>query len=236
MPIKIGWSEIQLMHLRCIYDPYLALIADADRQFEKTEHELQQAWTSEAAQIDEGLHDEFWESHADDVLEISDSKRILFGALFVGIWGLFKFRLLRICQGVQRRSGSTAVAINPRDYDMSRAKNDLKKLGFNVAIGSKDWNKAKDFEPIRHKLVHADGLIEFDWVDNLSKFADRKGLVRLPTHLRRRHHDDGTEKPILQLELTSTFCEEACKTLGRLLIEVHRKCDAAPQNSGPHDM
>lgn len=107
---------------------YKELIKQADERFAQKLGDLEQRSKAGAADLHDGFLDEYWDFHSEEYRELGHSKRIMMASLFVGTWGLFEARLLKVCQSVDHRHENRLGLKDKTNYSMKRAKEDLKKL------------------------------------------------------------------------------------------------------------
>ena len=217
--ILAGWDRRVINHE---VNNYRKWVRSADEYIESDRQQFLNALDEQAKQIlDDEERQDFYSAYLEDQIEFRYFKRTLMNSLFVASVALFEYRLSRICELAQRRSGNPIAITDLGRFDMDKARTYLDKLGVQVPTGNTDWNDVKRCDRIRNRVVHEGALIKS--TDDAADYARRNQIIGDPTNDPSPNTD--TDQQLLPLNLTRPFIEASLDTFRRLLLAVLDACD-----------
>ena len=217
--ILAGWDRRVINHE---VNNYRKWVRSADEYIESDRQQFLNALDEQAKQIlDDEERQDFYSAYLEDQIEFRYFKRTLMNSLFVASVSLFEYRLSRICELAQRRSGNPIAITDLGRFDMDKARTYLDKLGVQVPTGNTDWNDVKRCYRIRNRVVHEGALIKS--TDDAADYARRNQIIGDPTNDPSPNTD--TDQQLLPLNLTRPFIEASLDTFRRLLLAVLDACD-----------
>ena len=217
--ILAGWDRMVINHE---VNNYRKWVRSADEYIESDRQQFLNALDEQAKQIlDDEERQDFYSAYLEDQIEFRYFKRTLMNSLFVASVSLFEYRLSRICELAQRRSGNPIAITDLGRFDMDKARTYLDKLGVQVPTGNTDWNDVKRCYRIRNRVVHEGALIKS--TDDAADYARRNQIIGDPTNDPSPNTD--TDQQLLPLNLTRPFIEASLDTFRRLLLAVLDACD-----------
>jgi hypothetical protein len=217
--ILAGWDRRVINHE---VNNYRKWVRSADEYIESDRQQFLNALDEQAKQIlDDEERQDFYSAYLEDQIEFRYFKRTLMNSLFVASVSLFEYRLSRICELAQRRSGNPIAITDLGRFDMDKARTYLDKLGVQVPTGNTDWNDVKRCDRIRNRVVHEGALIKS--TDDAADYARRNQIIGDPTNDPSPNTD--TDQQLLPLNLTRPFIEASLDTFRRLLLAVLDACD-----------
>ena len=217
--ILAGWDRRVINHE---VNNYRKWVRSADEYIESDRQQFLNALDEQAKQIlDDEERQDFYSAYLEDQIEFRYFKRTLMNSLFVASVSLFEYRLSRIYELAQRRSGNPIAITDLGRFDMDKAGTYLDKLGVQVPTGNTDWNDVKRCDRIRNRVVHEGALIKS--TDDAADYARRNQIIGDPTNDPSPNTD--TDQQLLPLNLTRPFIEASLDTFRRLLLAVLDACD-----------
>ena len=207
MPLMSNTYAMERMTIDYEWGRHRRFIEFLEPQLGEAISDWQQALDKEAETIDDKLEREnFYEFYIDEYQDFEQHQVVLVNSFFTASCALFEYHLTRLCDLVQRRSGTPFSLKDFRGSFTSKAKDYLEKLDVSFPKDAPEWPEVKRYQEIRNKIMHEGAIVSSGW-DNY-EYADRKGVI------------NDYLKWTPRLELTREFCDEVVGVFERFLRKV----------------
>ena len=208
MPLISNRYAMERMKVSYEWERHRRFIELLEPRLDEALKDWQQAMDKVASEIDDEIQrDQFIDNYVDDYQDFQQHQVILVNSFFTASWALFEYHLTRLCDLVQRCTGTP---FSVKDFGGSFtdvAKDYLKKLGVSFPAGdAPEWPRIKGYQEIRNKIMHQGAIVSSEWGNY--EYADSKGII----------NDNMEWTP--RLELTREFCDEAVGDFERFLGKV----------------